>query len=106
MEYNGKIVYDLYTILGNVKLNISYKIEEYGDDYEITKLEISSTEDAKEMVSFSLEDEMEEIIEQCIKDFAVKRDIMSKEEASQMKIELHRIPKPKLANENYDFSAN
>jgi hypothetical protein len=106
MEYNGKIVYDIYTILGNVKLNIGYSVEDYGDDYEITRLEISSIENAKESFSFNLEDEMEDIIEECIKDFAVKKQLMTEEEASKLKIELHRIPKPKLAAENYDFSAN
>ena len=106
MEYSGKIVYSLYTILGTVKLNIAYDIEEFLGEYEITRIEISSVEDSKEMVSFSLEDEMEEIIEECIKDFAVKKDIMSEEQASKLKVELYKIPKPKLANEKFDFSAN
>ena len=106
MEYSGKIVYDLYTILGNVKLNIVYEIEEFLGEYEITRLEISSIEGSKESITFSLRDEMEEIIEECIKDFAIKRQIMSEDEASKMETEFYKIPKPKLASDDYDFSAN
>ena len=107
MEYKGNIVYDLYTLLGTVKLNVDYEVEEFDEnDFEVTKVSISPLNEVKEMVSFDLEDEFSDILQECIKDFAVNRNIMAKETASLLKFEFHIVEKPKLACEKFDFSAN
>lgn len=106
MEYKGKIVYEVYTILGTCELDVEYEIEGTGEDYEITRMVISQHDKSKDFVSFNLEEEMEEILDACIKDFTLQKAFMPLETFKGIKADLVVINKPKLANDNYDFSAN
>jgi hypothetical protein len=106
MEYKGKIVYDVYTIIGTCQLNVEYEIEGSGEEYEVTRIVISQHDRSKDFVSFNLEDEMEDILEACIKDFTIQKSFMPLGEFTEIKADLIDMSKPKLANDKFDFSAN
>lgn len=105
MTYKGHILYDVYSILGTYKLNVDYDVEGFGNDFEITRISIS-LHNTEENISFNLEDEMEEILEECIKDFTIQKELMDLGKFVSLEASLVDIPKPKLANDKYDFSAN
>lgn len=106
MKYKGNIIYDVYNILGNYKLNIDYNVEGASNDFEITRISISPVNDSQDLISFSLEDEMEDIIEECIKDFITQKEFLEIGKTIAEENNEENSIKPKLVNKNYDFSAN
>lgn len=105
MKYSGHIIYDLYNILGNKKINVDYDVEGWGNKFEITKISISPCE-PDEYVPFNFEDEIDQIVDQCKKDFEIQQELMDIASHKTFKMPDLENTKVKLAHEKYDFSAN
>ena len=96
----------MYNVLGNFKLDIDYDVESTENNFELVRLSISPHEEKTEMISFNLEEEMEEIIKECIKDFTIQKELME----TGKEINISQLSSNKdiiiLACSKYDFSAN